>query len=775
MSDLAEQILLSIKADYSDLVAQSAQAKQAVDSLKEAIKSQKTELDNVAKTQGTNSDQYQKLSQDIKANELTVTALNKVQQQANAQVQVGINLNQSQQGSIVGLRAEFSKMQNAYINLSQADRENQAVGGAMLKQIAEKNAKLKSLEGAYGDNRRSVGGYKEAIEEATKELNIHGVSLEGLKSGFEKSKGAIFTAEGSFKGLNAVMKANVIGLIVVAIMALVEAFKGSEEGQNKFAKIMAVINSVTFTFKEVLKGLGEKIIWVFENPKQALEDFTKLIKENLLNRFQGLLELIPHLGSAMNKMFHGDFAEAGKEALDAVAKVTLGVTDMTEKIGKAGEKLKEFGGEIQKNADTAAKVADMRAKADKLERQEKLDDAKLAAKIAELRDKAADKEQFSAKQRIEFMKEARGLEKEEEKAQLGILNLRLNAQKLENTILEQTKENKDKLIESQAAVFNAKAEFANKDRMLLKQLNRFTREDAADLKAQRAEDEKARKDAYDATLKSLQDEELKFDTAQLEKLKNKTLKQIDYDNQKLIAHIKFLEAQKTLDQKYAEDGLKLDNDIAKAKLQLETNTSKESINQKKNESEVTKILATQGQDFLKQGAKLLGEKTKAGKTMSIAAATIATYESAVKAFSSLAGIPIIGPALGAAASGLAIATGLETVANISKAAGGGSFKTTGPTLLMVGDNPGGVERVDVTPISGKGETTVNPNSGLIKMAGGGTLTADGGFAARSMNMDGLFDYDKLSDAMSKQQVITRISDIHSVSSDVNRTSKVTSM
>lgn len=63
------------------------------------------------------------------------------------------------------------------------------------------------------------------------------------------------------------------------------------------------------------------------------------------------------------------------------------------------------------------------------------------------------------------------------------------------------------------------------------------------------------------------------------------------------------------------------------------------------------------------------------------------------------------------------------IAGISFAAGGGEFYTKGPTMLVVGDNPGGVERVSVTPISGKGQTTVNGN--LVKMAGGGTFTAMG--------------------------------------------------
>lgn len=70
------------------------------------------------------------------------------------------------------------------------------------------------------------------------------------------------------------------------------------------------------------------------------------------------------------------------------------------------------------------------------------------------------------------------------------------------------------------------------------------------------------------------------------------------------------------------------------------------------------------------------------------------------------------------------------------AAGGGDFMTTGPTMLMVGDNPGGRERVTVEPISGKGNTVVYPHSNLVKMAGGGSLTTgDGGFSVNTMTAE----------------------------------------
>jgi hypothetical protein len=61
----------------------------------------------------------------------------------------------------------------------------------------------------------------------------------------------------------------------------------------------------------------------------------------------------------------------------------------------------------------------------------------------------------------------------------------------------------------------------------------------------------------------------------------------------------------------------------------------------------------------------------------------------------------------------------------TKAAGGGTFMSNGPTTLTVGDNPGGREIVTVTPVGGRGTTTVG--AGMVKMAGGGVLDAGGGY------------------------------------------------
>ena len=71
----------------------------------------------------------------------------------------------------------------------------------------------------------------------------------------------------------------------------------------------------------------------------------------------------------------------------------------------------------------------------------------------------------------------------------------------------------------------------------------------------------------------------------------------------------------------------------------------------------TKIVS----DGLNNLASILGEETAAGKAAAIASATINTFQSAQASYKSLAGIPVVGPALGVAASGAAIVSGFKQV------------------------------------------------------------------------------------------------------------------
>jgi hypothetical protein len=139
--------------------------------------------------------------------------------------------------------------------------------------------------------------------------------------------------------------------------------------------------------------------------------------------------------------------------------------------------------------------------------------------------------------------------------------------------------------------------------------------------------------------------------------------------------------QKAIDDKALAD--KKANDDAQKKIDKEKAAQREQF-------------FAAGASSLKQAASLLGESTDAGKAAAIAAATIETYQSAVSSYNSLSGVPIVGPALGVVAAGVAVAAGIANVKKIlavktPKGGGGGGGAPTGgapsaPSFNVVGNS-----------------------------------------------------------------------------------------
>jgi hypothetical protein len=63
-------------------------------------------------------------------------------------------------------------------------------------------------------------------------------------------------------------------------------------------------------------------------------------------------------------------------------------------------------------------------------------------------------------------------------------------------------------------------------------------------------------------------------------------------------------------------------------------------------------------------SNIVGKQTVLGKAFAVAQTAIDTYSSAIAAYKSMAGIPVVGPALGAVAAAAAIANGIAAVKKI---------------------------------------------------------------------------------------------------------------
>ena len=130
----------------------------------------------------------------------------------------------------------------------------------------------------------------------TKQNNKLTGSLEDSKSGMknlDKATGGMIT---SFK----LLAANPIMLMLTGLLLLFkllkEALTSSEDGQNKWNKIMAVGNTILGNMLDIVADLVDAMIWLFTHPKQAIEEFGEFLKTNISNRIEGIMELIPKLG-----------------------------------------------------------------------------------------------------------------------------------------------------------------------------------------------------------------------------------------------------------------------------------------------------------------------------------------------------------------------------------------------------------------------------------------------------------------------------------------------
>ena len=368
------------------------------------------------------------------------------------------------------------------------------------------------------DASKSVDKTKASVKDLGKQTKKTSSDMKkGFKGASDNAKqlggqmgGATGAAVSFATGIKSMTKAAVafiatpLGLllagIAVTIAAVKAAFTDSEEGQNKYARIMAQIGVVVGNLRDLLADFGEKVIAAFENPQESLRAFGQLVKKNIVNRFEGLVELIPQLGEAVQALFKGDFGQAGKIALDATAKVALGVEDITEKTLAAVEATKEFIKVTQEEVAEGAKVADMRAKADKIERKLLVDRSKAEGKIAELRLKARQEDQFGAEERKAAINEAIVLQDGLLKAETEVLQLRAEAQTLENTFSRSNKENLDKEAKAIAAVNRQTATRLNTQRQFQRELNTINAQLRAEESKLANEKKKEQEDAAKAEL-----------------------------------------------------------------------------------------------------------------------------------------------------------------------------------------------------------------------------------------------------------------------------------
>jgi len=593
---------------------------------------------------------------------------------------------------------------------------------AARKAINDKIAKTKErlnderfgLKELNKERKKANEELEESIENSAEYSGVLGMldsKTGGLISGISGMTKSVGSATKGFNLMKIAIIGTGIGALLIALTSLSAAFTSTEEGQNKFNKIMGIIGATVSVFTDRLATLGSFLISVFENPKQALIDFKDAFVENITNRVSSAIDTLGFLGSAIKKVFSGDFSGAMEDAKSAGTSYIDTMTGVKDTVGKVTESVKSLATEIVKEGVAAGKIADQRAAADKLDRKLIVERAEANRKRAELLEKSVDKEKFTTLERVEFLKQAGELEDEITQKEVAAAKLRLKAKQAENALGGSTKEDLQEEAQLKADLINLETARLMKQREVTGQIIAFKAEAAAADKAISDEEianAKAVQDFKDSL--KVKDKENKFAEIEAEKAANllalEELKLSEEAKQQMILDVEnaFKEKKKIIEdeEKLAlaeEKQAFLDAQLGEEELSLEkqkqmaldelarfegTQAEKNAIIKKYNqlEAEDEKIKRDAEINMAAQTfgaiANLLGENSKAGKAAAIASALINTYQGITAELATKTATPW-GIALKIANIATVASIGFKSVKDIMKTTpkqtGGGSTST----------------------------------------------------------------------------------------------------
>ena len=477
-------------------------------------------------------------------------------------------------------------------------------------------------------------------EEAIKRLEAVEAELGEISKTAKKTEQGTNTLAKGFKGIGLAWKAIGIGAVISALQFLADKFSANQKVMDAMNIVSAATGDILVKLSNIFVDLGEKASKAFTSPKDALKSFWEALKQNVVNRVEGLIDLFGALGNVIKGVFTRDLElmkSAAKDAGTAFIQLNTGLDELQQQ--KAAEGFKNITKEIKES--TKESVAYAKA-VTTLRNEVKLAEANQRQlqltyqRDAELQRQIRDDISLTFEERIAANEELGRILDEQFAEEQALAQKKVALAELE---LSKNKEN----IDLQVALINAKTELADLDERITGQRS----EQLTNLKALEAEQEADELAKAEAEAKRLADIE--------------AANQAEID----LARKKAADL-KAIQEKEAADALA----IQKAKIKADK-----------------ALRVTAAKDILSSIAQLAGEGTAAAKAAALAGILIDTAKGVSGAIAAGAGLPF--PLnLGAIATGVAsvLAGIVNAKAVLKKVPGGGGG---GDTNVSVPTDSGG--------------------------------------------------------------------------------------
>ena len=535
--------------------------------------------------------------------------------------------------------------------------------------MAEKKVKITFEVDGVSKTVNSVEDLNKALGEtkkATKEASDEGTALGMLKGKFAGIIGPLKGVVTGMKTLKGAIISTGIGALIVALGSLVAYFTSTEEGSKKLAIVTETLGILWGKLTETAAKLGKKLIDVFNNPKQAIKDFGQLVKDNIVERFNSLLEVLGYVGSALKKFFSGDFKGALKDVKAAGTEMVDVFTGVDNSLDKIKETSKRVFNEI-KNAVNEATAAATRLvetmRALRNEQQRLIVENANLNKELEIQQKIAEDTTLSYEERkaaLERVGEAQVKLAENLAKQARLEESLINQQIAQESNYEKREELETQLAEATAGRIEAETALETR------------KQDASKITRELELEELDRK-------RSIQDMINQMDLENMTNMFEQAAQELALQEQQALQELDLLRATEDEKQairdgfqvkrkRLADEETKYNKDLAKAELGAKLGIAS---------------------DAFGAIAELAGENSKLGKIAAASSATINTYQAATNA---LANTPLP-PPFPQIAAGVAIASGLIQVKKILSTpvpgggGGGGSVPSiSAPTIPQFDPN-----------------------------------------------------------------------------------------
>lgn len=264
--------------------------------------------------------------------------------------------------------------------------------------------------------------------------------------------------------MSTLVKGAGIGIAIKLFESFTEVLGKNQRVADFFSTALEAVSIVFNDLVEfVLNNTGaviDSFKSLFENPVESIKSLGEAIKDNIIERFNSLLDTLGFVGDAISKFITGDFEgakeaalNAGKELVDVYTGVNNSVDKLSKVVNEGAEALGNYGREVFKTAQENVKLQKTAERATALNQGliEQYD--RQAEKLRQVRDE----ERNTLEDRIKANNELKDVLDAQEKAMLANANAILaSAQAQFNK--NQNQENEIALIEAQNEVLAVQAQ-----------------------------------------------------------------------------------------------------------------------------------------------------------------------------------------------------------------------------------------------------------------------------------------------------------------------------